>query len=242
MTFPPNGLEPTLVQELARFARENDIVCLYKAYDWKEDKWGRGFPRIVEIERLFAEPARKNTITRECVSRVTHWGGKPNPGNFRCKESMEVSLFQNGSPSPKIASDPYSLYQSIAWQVTGLGPTYISKLLRFALPSEYGAIDTRIVKRFSRKFKGVSHGWLDLAARPVEGRWYIPKSQSGWPKEYAKWINILRFFAEHLNSGNAPCPHPPAFPHFGLRQKGIWCAADVEMALFSYASQERCHE
>ena len=31
-------------------------------------------------------------------------------------------------------------------KIKGLGPTYLSKVLRFALPSEFGAIDTRIVR------------------------------------------------------------------------------------------------
>ena len=45
----------------------------------------------------------------------------------------------------------------------------------------------------------------------------------------------------HPRTGDPPAhardsPHPEGFVGAGLRSEGIWAAADVEMALFCYAS------
>ena len=79
--------------------------------------------------------------------------------------------------------------------------------------------------------------WLSLRTRNDGYGWYIPKNQSAWPKEYSKWINILRFCAHFLNNSGKLCPHPEGFLTNDLRKRGIWACADVEMSLFSYASK-----
>ena len=117
----------------------------------------------------------------------------------------------------------------------GIGPTYLSKVLRFGLPQEYGAIDSRCVRVFGKGDPDSSrHSWLDIRVRNDGYGWYIPRTQSHWPKGYGVWLDILRFFSNRLTR---PCLHPQSFVATGLRCKNMWTCADVEMALFAYASR-----
>lgn len=100
----------------------------------------------------------------------------------------------------------------------GVGPIYLSKILRFGLPQEYGAIDTRCVRVFGRgDTSACRHAWLALYVRNDGYGWYIPKNQAGWPKEYETWINILRYISFSLPED---CPHPPGFMTSGPEK--IW--------------------
>jgi len=104
------------------------------------------------------------------------------------------------------------------------------------MPSEFGAVDSRLVRVFGQDYPG-SLGWIDLVAQQArDGRWCI--NEQGWPEGYTTWINILRFFARALQDQGINCPHPHSFVDKGLRDEGIWYCADVEMALWSYASDK----
>jgi hypothetical protein len=140
----------------------------------------------------------------------------------------------NGAVQPTLAHAPLAPLSAISRRVTtGVGPTYISKVLRFSLPQEYGAIDTRCVRVFGHGDPVVHrHDWLKLRVHNSGSGWYI--ANTNWPDDYASWVNILRYFASALP---ANCPHPVTFVRSGLRKQGVWVCADVEMALFAYASQ-----
>ena len=157
------------------------------------------------------------------------------------RRSECIGLSENGLPLPQLREKPTIPLEELSQQTSGLGPTYLSKMLRFLAPIEYGAIDTRIVRTFGRPTFMQGESWLSLGVQVGQnGKYYIPTYQAGWPNEYAKWINILRFFAGLANApetGQA-CPHPSAFVDRRLRKKGKWGCADIEMALFSYASQQ----
>jgi hypothetical protein len=43
--------------------------------------------------------------------------------------------------------------------------------------------------------------------------------------------------ADHLNSQGIKCPHLEAYYEEKMRERDVWLPADVETALFSYASQ-----
>ncbi|MDA1348304.1 MAG: hypothetical protein O3A47_05490, partial [Chloroflexi bacterium] len=98
-------------------------------------------------------------------------------------------------------------------------------------------LDTWIVRVFGLGDPASKRqSWLRLKATPGNStRWSISKTQSAWPKEYATWTAILRYFVAYLNSHGKPCPHPAAFVESGLRSKGFWTPADVEIALWTYA-------
>jgi hypothetical protein len=68
-------------------------------------------------------------------------------------------------------------------------------------------------------------------------RWAISSSQEGWPREFGIWTAILNNIAKTLNKTGKPCPHPQKYYESGIRKKGIWLPADVETALFSYATR-----
>ena len=118
------------------------------------------------------------------------------------------------------------------------GKVYQSKLLRFAMPWEYGAIDKRLCQVFGRGDPASQH--TELLSLKVEyngTRWDLKYQQTEWPSEYGTWIQILRMIASELNQSGMSCPHPEVMYARGLREKGIWECADVEMALFSFASK-----
>jgi len=164
-------------------------------------------------------------------------GGARRLSRIQCPETLHLPLWDNGKPHSEIEKTPLAPVKKLQARTKQLGPTSLSKVLRFALPSEYGAIDTRIVRVVGRGDDASKRQqWLDLKARDDGYGWYIPKAQGTWPGEYATWIDILRFLAAHLNEQGTECPHPPAFVDRGLRTRGVWYCADVEMALWSYAS------
>jgi hypothetical protein len=129
--------------------------------------------------------------------------------------------------------------EALLHRVLYVGPTYASKVLRFALPKHYGAIDSRCVRVFGQGDPASKkQDWLELQASPSNksrNRWGILESQAGWPQGYGVWLAILRHIASTIA---VPCPHPPIFAKEGLRRMGQWACADVEMALFTYASQQ----
>jgi len=232
-------------QKLKIFNKQQDLVKLYKKYSWKcswgKDTWENGFPCILELEKNMGEKAKRNLVKEEDVRRVVKWGG----GNQKVRwcETVKLSLYdERGHFKKEVREHPSIAAQILKEQkekglISGLGITYLTKVLRFAAPSEFGAIDSRIVRVFGQgDNNSKQHNWLSLTACPGEGeqRWSI-REQSTWPKEYGNWIKILRFLADLLNNSGKDCPHPEPFYKNGLRQKGVWVCADVEMALFFYA-------
>ena len=238
MTFPPKEISRDIQSSLEDFARKHDFEKLYREYSWRADTWQKGFPDILRLETRIANAARNNLVRKSDVLAIAEWGSLRNIQRIECPPTFTLPLYENERPDKRIETDPLIPLRILQASTTGLGPTGLSKVLRFALPSEYGVIDTRIV-RMMGVGDAISkrESWLSLRARNDGYGWYIPKNQSAWPREYSKWINILRFFSRLLNDSGRPCPHPEAFSRNGLRTQGIWVCADVEMALFSYASK-----
>jgi len=236
MPFLPTNLSQDLQRELEDFVRNHDFIELYKKYNWRKDTWQNGFPNILELEIKITTEAKNNLLKREDILLVARWGNLRNIQRVTAPETITLPIFENGYPDNRIKDDPSYLIRILQENINGLGPTFLSKVLRFALPSEFGAIDTRIVRVFGMRDPN-QQNWLSLRTRNNGYGWYIPENQSAWPKEYSKWINILRFCAHFLNNSGILCPHPEGFLTKDLRKRGIWACTDVEMALFSYASE-----
>lgn len=238
MPCPPAKLSDEFKPELEQFANEHDFSELYRGYDWSEDTWAKGFPRILELERTLTAAAMENTVRKADVVSVVRWGGGARRvSRIECPDTVSLPLCENGELDRRIEANPLLPLVVLQSETKGLGPTNLSKVLRFAVPSEFGAIDTRIVRVVGvGDPDSTQHNWLDLRVRDDGYGWYIPKAQGAWPGQYAAWIDILRFFAQYLNEGGVACPHPAAFAEAGLRTQGLWYCADVEMALWSYAS------
>ncbi|MFA6332500.1 MAG: hypothetical protein WCX22_06080 [Methanoregula sp.] len=214
-----------------------NIPELFRQYNWKNDNWQDGFKEILQLEKDLSTAAKEQRITTGHIIEIARWGGRRDIERIRCnKDPLVFSLYDGDEISAAIQNDPVTAVRVLKDQTTGIGPTYISKVLRFAAPLEYGVIDSRLVRVFgigdekSRKIH-----LLNLQARPgKDGRWAI--APVNWPGEYGTWIAILHQIARNLNAAGIRCPHPKQFYDAGLRQSGEWLPADVEMALFTYAS------
>ncbi|HEY8097384.1 MAG TPA: hypothetical protein VIE65_14985 [Methylobacter sp.] len=230
MSFESIGLEREIIEKLDAFLNTQNFVELYSTYDWEEDTLANGFPNIFCLESRLKHSNQTTGISLLDVKAVAKWGLLRHQKRI---EGNEIVL-----PNQKIDVDPSILLATLQNNITnGVGPTYLSKILRFGFPQKCGAIDTKCVRIFGCGDDGSSrqHQWLVLSVRNDGYGWYIPKTRKKWPSEYSKWINILRYFTSKLGNN---CPHPQRFIDSGLRKKGVWECADVEMALFSYASQQ----
>lgn len=234
----PIEFSDELKQKLKIFDKQHDLVELYKKYSWGKDTWENGFPCILELEKDMVRSAKNNLVKREDILRVAVWGNLRNRKSIQSPEIIPLSLYDKKVQfNKKIKEDPSVAIRMLKDQnkssLKGLGATYLSKILRFAVPSEFGAIDTNIVRMFGRTGDcSKQENWLTLKEQGGN----IPEWQRAWPKEYGTWIHILGSFASLLNDLGKYCPHPePFYKKNGLRQKGVWVCADVEMALFSYA-------
>ena len=236
--FEPINLPAHLMADLDDFAETVDFIRLYMTYAWQSDTWPLGFQWMFQLERSMSQTAQCNYVTKEQIRRVNHWGRKPNPDGFYAPTGVHMPLYGESGPDPSLKDDPYRPIERLDTATTHLGPTYLSKVVMFALPWQFGAIDSRQVRVFGRGDPSSQrHAWLDLRAQEsVGGGWRIPRTKTLWPEAWRRWINILRYFAHRLNEERIDCPHPRRFVENGLRWTGRWCCVDVQTALFSYAS------
>lgn len=245
MPFLRTGLSERLKAQLQEFAARHDFRVLYRRYDWNRDTWRSGFPDILDLEERVTAAARNGALTRADVRCIAKWGRHRNPKAIRFPKTAALPLYDDDGVNPdgRLQLDPLMplrvlLRMKKEGMIAQLGPTYLTKVLRFALPEEYGAIDTRVVRVFGiGDPESAQQHWLSLKARNDGYGWYIAEYQQAWPEAYATWISILRFFALSLNDSGRLCPHPQAFVKSGMRTHGSWACADVEMALFTYASE-----
>lgn len=85
-----------------------------------------------------------------------------------CHREQGGERRRSGAPAYRLMHEPEETIRIVEWRVRGFGPTYASKLLRFAVPQVFGAIDIRLVRIFGRGDPGMQrYPLLDLAALPV---------------------------------------------------------------------------
>lgn len=228
-----------LACRLSRFCNENRLADLYRSYNWGKDSWQTGFVDILRIERQLSSHLNTGGVTLDDVKEIAKWGKLRNPG--RIKGAPVVlppnTIYGNDGTLPSRANinslDPLLVLRGNI--ESGIGPTYLTKSLRFAIPTIYGAIDTRCVRVFGKgDSDSQKHNWLDLHVKDYGYGWFIPEGQKQWPAGYSQWLDILITICSLQTEA---CPHPSAFVEHGLRRQGVWTCADVEMALFTYASK-----
>lgn len=242
MPFESKGLSKALCDELDAFLKSNDMQALYKSYAWKNDTYARGFPDIAKLELQLRNSEIDTGITLNDAIDVAKWGAMRNQKRISGSATVlpkNTLISADGATQPCVETQPQEPIDTLKL-INGFGPTYQSKVLRFALPEEYGAIDTRIVRVFGQgNPKANKHAWLELKTTlgTHKGKatgWSISNTQKNWPSGFSRWINILRYIAGKIEG---KCLHPRQFEEYGLRKDGVWTCADVEMALFSYASK-----
>jgi hypothetical protein len=239
MPFPPRNISENLKLDLTKFLKKNDFVELYKSYKWRNDTLQMGFPGILKLEVRLIKNDLKKGITLQDVKDVAKWGKLRNMARIIGNDIVlppNTLHGDNGMPSELLrfqSTGPLCILKENIPR--GIGPTYLTKVIRFGLPQEFGAIDTRCVRIFGRGDHDTQqHNWLAIKVINDGYGWYIPSTQVDWPTGYDTWIDILRFFSHKLLDN---CPHPREFVEVGLRSKGKWTCADIEMALFSFASK-----
>ncbi len=223
MSLPPE-------RELTEFLKEHDFAALYRTYGWKEDNWREGFPNILRLEKEITVAAKNNFVKREHVLSVASWGSPRQRSRIGCPDTLRLPFFRADGA---VEVDPLVPLTALDAATKQLGPALLSKVLRFAVPSHFGAVDTIIARVLSEQ-----HNWLSLKVRNYGTGPYIARERP-WPSGYAEWIRILRFLTHYLNDSGTRCPHPDDFITNGLRTQGVWLCADIEMALYSYAKKVR---
>ena len=221
------------------FLAAHDLGSFYKGYEWGKDTWESGFADMRQLEIDLSMAAKHGYLTKTHIIAVAKWGLLRNPKRVQCPGSFRISLYDGNDFAEWLKSDPTAPLETLRENIKGMGPTYFSKILMFSRPQLYGAIDTRLVRVFGRGDTDIEQlRWLSLEVKNYGYGWFIPESQSSWPGEYNTWIEILHHIASLCNTRGHKCPHPDEYIDNGLREKGIWIVADVETALFSYASEQ----
>jgi len=232
----PESTQEKVLELLSEISLSQD----YQSYNWRNDRWINGFQDIVRLECTMIDAAKRNRITKDHLLQIAQWGRHPSQDMITCQDRIELPLYVDGTYADWVESNPVKGIKVFAPQMSYFGKVYQSKLLRFAMPWEYGAIDKILCQVFGRGDPASQH--TELLSLKVKydyqkNRWDLQDQQAEWPSEYGTWIQILRMIASELNQSGMPCPHPELMYARGLRKKGIWECADVEMALFSFASK-----
>ena len=232
-------VENNIQQHIDQFLRDNDISALYETYEWKGDAIENDFPDLFRLELEISTAARNHSLGIGHLIDIAKWGKLPNTKQISWQKPSELTLYVNDQPAPWLRIEPEKAISKVEGQIRGFGPTYASKLLHFAVPQIFGALDTRLVRTFGKGDTDAQrYPFLNMTVTRSGGRWTILASQPGWADEYGKWIAILNYIAHSLNEKGNRCPHPEKYVSSGLRKDHTWFPADVETALFSYASQE----
>ena len=248
--FAPKRLSEDLTEMLDRFVADKNFAHLYMSYEWKNDTYDCGFPDIYDLEISVSGSANSNEVTLDNIKEVARWGRLCRKITIQNEDQFSswnrtLSFFKASANSQEIqdlaSNNTEGLANMLDIVIKGIGATHVSKVLRFAWPTQYGAIDSQLVRVVGNGDPDNSRQqWLQATAHLTDKgkkRWGIQPHK--WTEHYGVWINILRYFAQKLNSSqelSVKCPHPRQFVDAGLRSGGIWTCADIEMALFAYAS------
>jgi hypothetical protein len=220
------------------FLKNTDLLEWYQNYHWASYTKSSNFQDIVSLEIEMITAAKRNAVNCSQIRKIAKWGAHPMQEKIHCREPFDLPIYSGNEAAQWIKTDPAKGIRIIRPQVKYVGPTYTSKILRFSMPQEFGALDTRITRVFGKG--DPDHAYtplLDLVTEPIGKKWFIQSNQWGWPDEYGTFIFLLRYMASGLNESGICCPHPEVLYKHNLREPGIWECADVEMALFSFATE-----
>ena len=181
--------KPVWCEEVDRFLKDNKqrMPNYYRSYTWEGDIWDDGFPQLFELERIISQAAKDNLLEGAHLKKIADWGKLPNKKPLTRIKHFNITLYGvDKQPVPWLRKEPENAICIIEGRIRGFGPTYSSKLLHFAVPQIFGALDTRLVQIFGKNSNDLkSYRFLDLeVSRPKKGRPSIDPKQDGWPEEY----------------------------------------------------------
>ena len=187
---------------------------LHAAFGWPPDCLDTGFPWIVALEGQFRAAMEQNEFPPvSLVTEMILWGGNQNNVLGKFSKHVRAKAYESYISEVIDSLDEPPLALDAAMAIKGFGPTYGSKLLRFCRPRDYGAFDSRI----RRAMKG------ELGA-PSD----YPTTMH---KQYSGFLGILHEYQRGLQTTKV------LRPSYGSRAaSAAWTAAEVEMALFAWAS------
>lgn len=188
------------------FAQE--LLNWYQKYEWRGDTFENGFPWIRSLERSLSQKARKcGYLDMEDLIAIAEWGGN--------QRGLIQRLRRNNQPAGihcatrraiSNISDPEEALRELL-SIKQWGLTYASKTLRFVCPEHYPALDRRLRKGLGCSLPPIWDGHINSM---VEG--------------YVSFLKTCRGIQAATKTENP------------LRTDKSWFIADIEMALFAYAS------
>lgn len=190
----------------------------HAAFGWLPDCLQDGFPWIVSLENRFKGVLEQGGVPdASSVAEVVLWGGNQNNVLGRFSRGLR----ELGDYKPVFTQvvgnldDPRLALES-ALAIPGFGLAYASKLLRFCRPSTYGALDGRIREALANNLRRIHDGNVHSMC---EG--------------YMAFLNLIHEYQDALHLAGL------SRPGYGLRAAWHdWTAAEIEMALFSWASRQ----
>lgn len=219
----------TQTNPLTNFLRDHakKLPVYYKNYRWEGKHKLFGYPAdeypyflwITSLERRFAWLRNHSKIQQTAgiylFQEMIEWGGSQNGilqrfydgiGEVNLRDLVEQIIDNLDNPEKAIDA---------ALELPGCGLTYASKILRFMEPKMYGALDSRIRAALTKEnllkkiYDGQSHS-------VIEG--------------YTDYIALLSDIRSHLEQSKIPKPVCQG------RNDHDWTHAEIEMALFQWAS------
>lgn len=230
LDFNSPCLTDPLKEQLVQFVGSLDWPRQYKQYTHDEDSWEKEFHVIAELERGISEHLTLGYLTRKDIVKIARWESPHTKDRMKCPRILRLDVNENDD------TEIEKILRILEVTIKGTRTLFLTTIMRFISPSMMGLLDANLVRVFGVGDSNLKNQkWLNLCVRKTEDTWYFAGNWWSWPNEYYRWNLILGFLAFLLNEQAIACPHPNGFMEKGLRQKGTWICADVEMALSSYA-------
>ncbi len=213
-----------------------DFPAYFQAYCWdnKHSLYGYeadsypDFSWILSLEQRFSwlrdNCAARKTASIYLLREMIQWGGSQNGVLQKFEDRLgEIDLQKVLETTVTRIGDPRSAIEA-ALRLPGMGLTYASKLLRFLDPEKYGALDSRI------------RGALDKHVKDSGIQKIYDGNLTSMTNGYASFTSYLENLKESLEI--AEIRRPACALPLGRGNTG-WRAADIEMALFCWAEQDK---
>lgn len=212
----------------------NNFPNYFRAYSWNAKHSLYGYPEdaypkfewVAVLENRFdwikTNCKSKNTASVYLLKEMIQWGGSQNGTLQKFEDGVgEINLQQillNTISNLKNTEKAISA----ALDFPGMGLTYASKLLRFLDPERYGALDSRIRSALMEKASGVLPKIYD-------------SSNKSMVSGYVAFTDYIEDIKHQLNVNAIQRPECRLPAGKGSSE---WRAADIEMALFGWASSK----
>lgn len=189
----------------------------HAAFGWPPDTLANGFAWIVSLEERFAEAVERRDLPIQLIAELILWGGNQNNILRRFSKGIRDNDEYDHLARHVIdqLDNPSEAIQA-ALTFRGFGLAYASKLIRFCRPSMYGALDRLIRSRLGHNLPVIHNG-------------NVVSMQTG----YLAFLQIIDSYKQVLRE------HEVIRPAYGPRGSSRdWTSAEVEMALFAWATQQ----